>query len=361
MSPLSLLQSRWLRVLLGVGLTALVVVVSATGLARFIGGSVESDADEAASVTVEPGQDVEVVVPPGASARQIATILAESGVIESANEFELTVRDQGIANQLRAGTYRLITGMGVDDVLPLLLRGPVADAYRVTIPEGLRVTEIIDILVEASGLPRGDFETALTQGGVISEIRNLPTAPTLTDWEGLLFPDTYEFLRESPAPRILQVLTDTMEERVASVDWTELGEAGFDIYQGMVVASLIESEVRIADERPLVSSVIYNRLAEGMPLQIDASVLYGIGTRDPADFNNEHESPYNLYKYPGLPPTPIGAPGRASLEAAADPAATDYFFYVLSTAEGGHAFAETFDEHLANIERSRQAGILPPA
>ena len=128
----------------------------------------------------------------------------------------------------------------------------------------------------------------------------------------------------------------------------------------MVVASLIESEVRVADERPLVSSVVYNRLAEGMALQIDASVLYGIGTRDPAQFNNEHESPYNLYKYPGLPPTPIGAPGRASLEAAAQPAITEYFFYVLSTAEGGHAFAETFDEHLANIERSRQAGILPP-
>ncbi|CAN5256981.1 endolytic transglycosylase MltG [soil metagenome] len=360
MSPLSLLQSRWLRVLLGVGLTALVVVVSATGLARFIGGSVEPEADDASAVTVEPGLDVEVAVPPGASARQIATLLAESGVIESANEFELTVRDQGIANQLRAGTYRLITGMGIDDVLPLLLRGPVADAYRVTIPEGLRVTEIIDILVEASGLQRGDFETALTQGGVISEIRNMPAAPTLTDWEGLLFPDTYEFLRESPAARILQVLTDTMEERVASVDWTALGESGFDIYQGMVVASLIESEVRVADERPLVSSVVYNRLREGMALQIDASVLYGIGTRDPAEFNNEHESPYNLYKYPGLPPTPIGAPGRASLEAAARPAVTEYFFYVLSTAEGGHAFAETFDQHLANIERSRQAGILPP-
>jgi UPF0755 protein len=345
--------------LFGVGLTALVVVVSATGLARLIGGSVESDESDSATVTVEPGLDVEVAVPPGASARQIGTLLAESGVIDSANDFELTVRDQGIANQLRAGTYNLITGMSIEDVLPLLLRGPIADAYRVTIPEGLRVTEIIDILVDVSGLPRGDFETALTQGGVISELRTMPAAPTLTDWEGLLFPDTYEFLRESPASRILQVLTDTMEERVASVDWAAMNESGFDIYQGLVIASLIESEVRVADERPLVASVIFNRLREGMPLQIDASVLYGLNTRDPAEFNNESESPYNLYKYPGLPPTPIGAPGRASLEAAASPAVTEYFFYVLSTAEGGHAFAETFDEHLANIERSRAAGILP--
>ncbi|MGI8517083.1 MAG: endolytic transglycosylase MltG [Acidimicrobiia bacterium] len=359
MSPLSFLSSRWLRVLLGAGLTTLLLVVSVTSLARLIGGSVEPDDEDATVVSVEPGLDVEVTVPPGASAVEIGNLLFEAGVIESANEFELTVRDQGIANQLRAGTYQLITGMAVDEVLPRLLRGPIADAYRVTIPEGLRVTEIIDVLVDSSGLPRGDFETALTQGGVLSELRTMPAAPTLTDWEGLLFPDTYEFLRESGAARILQVLTDTMEERVASVDWTALGESGFDIYQGMVVASLIESEVRVADERPLVASVIFNRLREGMPLQIDASVLYGLDTRDPALFNNESESLYNLYKFPGLPPTPIGAPGRASLVAAADPAITEFFFYVLSTAEGGHAFAETFDEHLANIERSRAAGILP--
>ncbi|MFN2487093.1 MAG: endolytic transglycosylase MltG [Acidimicrobiia bacterium] len=359
MSPLSFLSSRWLRVLLGAGLTVLLVMVSATSLARLIGGSVESDDEDPTVVSVEPGLDVEVTVPPGASAVEIGNLLFEAGVIESANEFELTVRDQGIANQLRAGTYQLITGMAVDEVLPRLLQGPIADAYRVTIPEGLRVTEIIDVLVDSSGLPRGDFETALTQGGVLSELRTMPAAPTLTDWEGLLFPDTYEFLRESGAARILQVLTDTMEERVASVDWTAHGESGFDIYQGMVVASLIEAEVRVADERPLVASVIFNRLREGIPLQIDASVLYGLDTRDPALFNNESESPYNLYKFPGLPPTPIGAPGRASLVAAADPAITEFFFYVLSTAEGAHAFAETFDEHLANIERSRAAGIIP--
>jgi UPF0755 protein len=199
----------------------------------------------------------------------------------------------------------------------------------------------------------------LSQGGVITDLRVMPPVPTLSDWEGLLFPDTYEFLRESPASRILQVLTDTMEERVGSVDWSRLNEMGFDVYQGLTVASLIESEVRVANERGLVSSVIFNRLAEGMPLQIDASVLYGIGTRDPALFDNESESPYNLYKFPGLPPTPIGAPGRASLEAAANPAESTFYFYVLSTPEGGHAFAETFDEHLANIERSRQAGIIP--
>ena len=359
MSPSSLLSNRWFRVLLGLGLTSLVVVVTATGLARLVGGAVGNGAEEDEVVDIAPGLDVEITVPPGASARQIGNILAESGVIGSANDFELQVRDQGIANQLRAGSYQLITGMSIEEVLPVLLRGPVADAYRVTIPEGLRVTEIIDVLAEASGRERDEFEDVLLEGEVATELRVMPEERTLTDWEGLLFPDTYEFLRDSPPAEILQVLADTMGERVGSVDWTAITDAGFDSYQGIIIASLIESEVRVADERTLVSSVIYNRLAEGMALQIDASVLYGLNTRDPALFDNEAESPYNLYKYPGLPPTPIGAPGRASLEAAASPAVTDFFFYVLSTPEGGHAFAETYDEHLANVERSRAAGILP--
>ena len=359
MSPSSFLSSRWLRVLLGVGLTGLVVVVAASGLARFVGGAVGDTAEQTDEVSVAPNLDVEITVPPGASARQIGNILADAGVIRSANEFELEVRDQGIANRLRAGSYQLLTGMDIDAVLPVLLRGPIADAYRVTIPEGLRVIEIIAILAEASGREPEEFETALLEGEVSTDLRIMPEQVSLSDWEGLLFPDTYEFLRDSPPSEILQSLADTMQERVGGVDWTSITEAGFDSYQGIIIASLIEAEVRVADERPLVASVIFNRLAEGMALQIDASVLYGLNTRNGELFDNESESPYNLYKYAGLPPTPIGAPGRASLEAAAAPATSDYFFYVLSTAEGGHTFAVTFDEHLANIERSRAAGILP--
>ncbi len=354
------LSSRWLRVLLGLGVTALLVVLSATTFARLVGGSLSTEPDNGSSVSVAPGIPVTVTVPPGASARQIGNILAEAGVISSVNQFELRVRDDGVANQLRAGTYELETGMTIDQVLPLLLVGPVADSYRVTIPEGLRVTEMIVVLVEASGREQEEFETALIGREVTTELRVMPEGTlTLSDWEGLLFPDTYEFLRDSPATEILQVLADTMEERVASVDWTALQDAGFNSYQGIVIASLIEAEVRVPEERPVVSSVIRNRLAEGMLLQIDASVLYGLGTRDPALFNNESDSPYNLYRFPDLPPTPIGAPGRASLEAAAAPADTPFFFYVLISADGNHAFAETFEEHQTNIEQARNLGVLP--
>jgi UPF0755 protein len=353
-------SSRWLRVLLGVGAAGLLVAVAATGLARLVGGMVGGSPDDGPPVSVAPGIAVEVTVPPGSSARQIGSILAEAGVISSPGQFEAQVRDQEVASQLRAGTYQLETGMTVTEVLPILLRGPIADSYRVTIREGLRVAEIIQALSESSGLPGSEFEQALLGREVTTNLRQLPEGTlTLSDWEGLLFPDTYEFLRDSPASEILQVLADTMEERVASVDWTALQEDGLDAYQGAIIASLIEAEVRVPEERALVSSVIRNRLHQEMLLQIDASVLYGLGTRDPSLFDNESDSPYNLYRNPGLPPTPIGAPGRASLEAAAAPADTQFLFYVLISPEGEHAFAETFEEHEANVQRARDLGLLP--
>ncbi len=115
----------------------------------------------------------------------------------------------------------------------------------------------------------------------------------------------------------------------------------------------------MADERPLVSSVIRNRLDEGMLLQIDASVLYALDTRDPSAFDSEVDSPYNTYLHPGLPPTPIAAPGRAALEAAAAPAETEYLYYVLSSPDGSHTFTTNLDDHNAAVRQAREDGVLP--
>jgi UPF0755 protein len=154
-------------------------------------------------------------------------------------------------------------------------------------------------------------------------------------------------------------MASTMEQRVNSIDWSTWEAKGYTPYEGIVVASLIETEVRVDDERPIVSSVINNRLDQGMALDIDATVLYALNTDDPAEFDREVDSPYNTYLYPGLPPTPIAAPGRASLEAAAAPETTEFFFYVLTDEEGRHAFATTLEEHNANVADSRERGILP--
>lgn len=342
-----------LVVLAGVG------VVSA---ASWLGGRVGSGlggTDATDSIAVEPGLGVEVTIPEGATASQIADILAAAGVVRSSTGFEAAVRTSGSAGSLRAGRYELVTGMNPDDVIDILRRGPIVSVFDVTVPEGLRVGEILDRLSEISGIPVAAFEEALRDGSVHTDITDLGDDPEPSDWEGLLFPDTYRFSERATAADMLQRMAFTMEERMATIDWTGLEEAGFTPYEGIVIASLIESEVRVADERPLVSSVIRNRLADGQRLEIDATVLYALGTRDVAEFDREVDSPYNTYRVPGLPPTPISAPGRAALEAAANPAETDYRYYVLSSEDGRHTFSVTFEEHQAAVAEAREAGIIP--
>jgi UPF0755 protein len=227
--------------------------------------------------------------------------------------------------------------------------------------EGLTVTETLDSLSEATGVATAEFSAALLDGSVTSPLLQ-STPRELTDWEGLLFPDTYRIDEGDSAADILQLLADTMEERVASVDWSVLEDQGFTRYEGIIVASLIEEEVKVDEERPIVASVIYNRLEADWMLQIDATVQYALPERRPAlTFADlEVDSPYNTYLNSGLPPTPIAGVRLASLEAAARPDDSDYFFYVLATEDGRHAFAVTAEEFEAFKAQAKADGILPP-
>ena len=356
--------SPWIRitkVIVQVGLVvvaSLVVIGGAAYLGRLVGSSVDGD-NPGTAIAVIPGQDVTIEIPGGSTAQDIAAMLAAQGVVRSALEFEVAVRNTESASRLQAGTYRLQTLMDPAEVVAILVVGPVADVYRITVIEGLRVQEIIVGLAETSGHSFQDFEEALLDGSIASSLINKSGEVTLQDWRGLLFPDTFEFARSAGPAAILQRLASTMEQRVDSIDWSVLDELGMSEYQGIVIASLIEAEVILDEERPIVSSVIFNRMALGMKLDIDATVLYALDTRDIALFDREIDSPYNTYIMAGLPPTPIAAPGRASLEAAANAADTLYLFYVLADPEGGHAFAETFEEHQNNVNKAREEGVLP--
>lgn len=339
-------------------LAGVAVVGGASFLGRRVGQTINSGS-EGTGGDVAPGIDVEVVIPAGASAKEIAAILAAQGVIASASEFETVVRAAGASSALQAGTYQLVTGMEPSHVMDILRDGPAADTLRVTIPEGLRVVEIVARLAEATGRPESDFTDALESNAVITSLKTMGDSPTLPDWEGLLFPDTYQVAQTEEPSSILQRMADTMAQKVNRVDWSTLQEAGYDRYDGIIIASLIESEVRVADERPLVSSVIANRLEADMPLQIDATVLYALGTRLPQEFDSTVDSPYNTYQVKGLPPTPIAAPGLASLQAAAAPANTEYLYYVLSSKDGSHTFSTNLEDHNAAIQKARDEGILP--
>jgi UPF0755 protein len=351
---------RPLLALVAVVVAGAAVVGLGSWMGRTIGGALGDGGEgNGGSLAVLPGLDVEVEIPSGSSATEIAEILERAGVVASATQFQVAVRASDAGASLRAGTYELVTGMEPDQVIEILRRGPVVRTYDVLVREGLRLGEILDVLAEASGLERSEFERALTDGSVRTSLADLPARPELSAWEGLLFPDTYRFSDRATAADILNRMASTMEARVEAIDWSRLAEVGLEPYEGIIIASLIESEVRVAEERPLVSSVIQNRLADGMRLELDASVLYALGTRDIAEFDRSFESPYNTYAVAGLPPTPISAPGRAALEAAADWADTEYRFYVLSAEDGSHTFTVTYEEHQAAVAKARADGILP--
>jgi UPF0755 protein len=358
-------QPGWSRILkvaltgAAIVLAGVIVVGGASYLGRTVGDALGPGDVSGAPVDVEPGIEVTIEIPPGSTGQDIGAILAAQGVVRSALEFEVAVRNVDAAQRLQAGSYDMVTLMDPADVVAELVSGPSASVYRITVIEGLRVREILTSLAEKTPHDYETFETALLDGSVSTSLREMPDEPELADWEGLLFPDTYEFSRSAAPEDILQRLASTMEQRVNSIDWSDWEDLGYTPYEGIVLASLVETEVLLDEERPTVSSVIHNRLAEGMKLDIDATVLYALGTRDIADFDREVDSPYNTYVVAGLPPTPIATPGRAALEAAAAPADTPYFFYVLSDTEGHHAFAETIDEHNANVAQAREDGVLP--
>ncbi len=318
----------------------------------------------AAGPSLPAGEEVEVEVASGSSATGIARQLEDEGLIVAAGDFERAVRVGGVADQLKAGTYTLIGGMSVPQIIEVLVLGPPPmETYRVTVIEGLRMSEVLESLAEQTPYTEEELTEALLDGDVTSPY--LPDSlPAGTDpiiaWEGLLFPATYDFVEDASAETILQRLSDEMSTRIGRVDWTELEAKGLSIYEGLIIASLIEDEAKIEEERPVISSVIHNRLAEEMLLQIDATVIFALG-ENPGRVLNEHleiDSPWNTYRNAGLPPTPIGGVRDTSMIAAAQPDDTGYFYYVLVDTDGTHGFSETLDEHNAKVEQARQDGVL---
>lgn len=339
-------------------------------LVAFIGFRVaESLAQRVGAVSEGPaiveGLEKTIEIPSGSTARRIAEILFETGVVADAGEFENDVRREGASGRLKAGKYDVITGMPHSELIALLVAGPPpVETFRLTVIEGLRIEQMLESLAEQTGFAVGDFRAALESGDVTSVFlpEDLgPDAPPLARWEGLLAPDTYEFTVEATPDVVLQRMADTLASRVSAQDWTLLTDMGLTPYDGLIIASLIEKEARLDDERATISSVIYNRLDAGQRLQIDATVIYALG-KNPGQLllsDLEVDSPYNTYLHDGLPPTPISGVRTRSLEAAANPEETDYLYYVLISTDGTHGFSVTLEEHNAKKAEARANGVIP--
>jgi len=328
------------------GFVVLLFVVAFLGV-RWLAAAVSDVIGQPESTTVAPGLPVTIEIAAGAPASQIARQLAEAGVVASATEFDRAVRDARASDRLQAGRYQLETGMTPDAVLAILIEGPSRETYRITVIEGLTIGQMLESIERQTEIPFNDLSRVLLDGSIESSL--LPGPPdALQDWEGLLFPDTYEFEVDAGATEILSRMVRTMEDRVGSIDWQGLEEYDLTPYDGIVIASLIEREALFDEDRPLIASVIYNRLAIDMMLQIDATVVYVLGALPEDGLSQEDlqiDSPYNTYVVTGLPPTPISGVRVASLQAAADPDESEYLYF-LTDEDGKAQFAETFEEFL---------------
>jgi UPF0755 protein len=254
--------------------------------------------------------------------------------------------------------------MTASHVLRLLLEGGVSETARtITIVEGWTVARIVKELAERTEHSEEVFVAALVDGSVSSPyLPDLGRDITeLQKWEGLLYPAKYQIPEGTSAISILQNMSDEMVRRFEAIDWTTTEDLGISRYEALVIGSLIEWEAGTQEDRPLISSVVHNRLGIPMRLQIDATVIYALGA-NPGQVLAEHletVSPYNTYLIDGLPPTPIGTVSEASLIAAIHPVDTEYLFYVLASTDGSHVFAVTYEQHQANVRAAKAAGVLP--
>lgn len=295
----------------------------------------------------EPGAVVEIDIATGSTTEDIGKTLAENDVITSSMVWNYWTRFKG-AGPFQAGLYDFPTNISFEEAVSILDGGPrPPEVERVTIPEGLTVSQILPRLADPdTGLERWSLE-ALEAALASGEIRSQFQPPDQSSMEGLLFPDTYEVAAELDEPGFLRRLVAEMDARLAALDVEARAAAlGRTPYEILVIASLIEEESRVPDERPMIARVIYNRLEQGIPLGIDATSRYEaeISGRDREDLDFESDSPYNTRRVAGIPPTPIAAPGQASLEAALNPAEGDWIYYVLQDEEGNHFFTASFSE-----------------
>lgn len=312
-------------------------------------GGAATRGNQPTSVTV-------VTVVAGDSAASIGRRLAASDVIGSHYRFELLALLLGWESRLEPGDYTFEPGLTTYEILRRIHFGETSP-WRVVIPEGLRLEQVSERLAEATVVDEAAFRRVLEapSADVVSGTLAAQRPPGTT-LEGYLFPSAYTFPLDGTAEQAVRSMLQRLDDSISPQLREQINESGRSLHDILTIASIIEREVIEDSERALVSAVIRNRLDAGMPLQMDSTVQYAVGTpaewwkRDLGAVDLATESPYNTYVTSGLPPAPIASPGLASIIAAASPANVPYRYFV-ARGDGYHAFAVTYEEHLENVER----------
>ncbi len=300
-----------------------------------------------------------VEIPAGAGSRTIGERLVAAGIVRDTATYRVALWLSGEARRLKAGEYRFDQPMTPAAVIDKLARGEVY-LIPVTFPEGLTIAEMSKIYeVHALDMPSAtpspspvaDFIAASKNASLIHGLD-----PAARDLEGYLFPETYPLTRHTDAPRLIHMMIERFEHVFTPELRATAKARGLTVRQIVTLASIVEKETARPEERPLVAAVLFTRLRVGMALQCDPTVIYALVRAGKKYDGNLHhddlsfDSPYNTYRYTGLPPGPIAAPGRASLEAVVHPSDKNYLYFV-SRNDGSHVFARTLDEHNRNVQK----------
>ena len=324
----------------------------------------------------DPGDDVAITIPEQTGASEIADLLEENGVITNSLVFRGYLKVKGTGTDWQAGDYVFQEDMSFDEAIEVLDAGPGEPPFdEVTIPEGYTVfageglpapgTLVQRIVDPDNGIPRFSQQrimARLLDGSLRSQFQ----PPDVANLEGMLFPATYRIGEDQNVNALLNQMVQRFDEVATEagignatqlIDQATGGQVQITPYEAIIVASLIEREARVPEERPMMARVIYNRLQNGVPLGIDASLNYALGHPAATESELATDSPYNLREVAGLPPTPIAVPGEASLRAAVAPAQGQWMYYVLADESGRHTFTNTYEEFLAAKEQCQAAGL----
>lgn len=314
------------------------------GLVSFLPGYLSQASNE---------DTVDIVVASGSSLSKVAEDLSDKGIIRSKLWFRY--KGQDIATNIKPGNYEIGPQLAIEDIFEIIQRGEQEEQITLTFPEGFILYQFAQRIEEA-GLGTADEFIEATNNYFDSKGYTFDTSDLYFKMEGYLFPDTYRFTKKQSMDEIVSVLASTMEEVFTDEYRARADELGLSVHEVLTIASLIEREAYNDAERSAISGVIYNRLEIDMILQIDATVIYGLGE------GKEHmdrvlyadlkvDNPYSTYMNVGFPPGPIASPGKNSIKAALYPEDHDYFYYVLGN--DGHVFSKTYDEHKQNISKYR--------
>lgn len=314
----------------------------------------------------EPAGEIVLTLPPGSSTASISDLLAEHGVVPSSQAYEWYVRFKG-GPTFQAGEYTFQSNSSVWETLAVLEAGPsrVAQAaqQQITIPEGLTVAQMAVLLDEVPGLSFSgrDFLAAVRERPVLSLVAPAPRVlpdGVIEPAEGQLFADTYFFDSQTSAEQLVALMVDRLDAVLTDLGYDDAPRrVGLTPYEALIVASMIEREAQRPEDRAKVARVIYNRLARGWSLGLDATVVYVVGESELTAELLAVNSPYNTRVLVGLPPTPIATPGRASLEAALNPEDGPWMYFVLTSPDGTLSFSETDEEFQRDKAVCQELGL----